>query len=120
MSIVALAVALAALWLAGYAVFVVSRIEAAVAEFIEAASDEDEEEESASEDEREKRHLWVSDGELYVPDMPAFVEEIGALAVYTYDGCPQAVIPGKGVISLHKLLSESTKQDAAKVRAIKP
>lgn len=63
--------------------------------------------------------LFVGDGELWVRDRDAFCDAFGIAALFTYDGCPQAVIPGKGVISLHKLLSESTK-DAAKVRAIMP
>lgn len=111
---VAVLLALIALWLAGYALLVVRRTEAAVAEFIEAASDEDEAPEPDS------AELWVSDGDLHTPDAAALYAATGALAIYMQEGVPMAVIDGKGTFSLHKLLSESTKQDAAKVRAIKP
>ena len=106
----ALTIAIAALGLAGYAVFLTRKVRDALAELADAAEDEPE---------PDSAELWVSDGDLHTPDAAALYEATGALAIFMGEGIPQAVIADRGVFSLHKLLSESAK-DAAKVRAIKP
>lgn len=50
--------------------------------------------------------LFVADGELWVRDRDAFCDQYGILALCTYEGIPCAVIHGKGVVSLHNLLTE--------------
>ena len=100
----ALSIAIVALGLAGYAVFVTRKINAALAVFMD--MDDESEPESAE--------LWVSDGDLHTQDAAALYEATGAIALCVSEGVPCAVVKGQGVVSLHKLLSES-----AKVRPIK-
>ena len=50
--------------------------------------------------------LFVADGELWVRDRDAFCDKYGILALCIYEGIPCAVIHGKGVVSLHSLLTE--------------
>ena len=106
----ALSIAIVALGLAGYAAYQARWTRLAVAELIEAQeADEIEVEEGPQE-------LWLADGELYAADKAALEAACpAAVAFCTYEGVPCAVVPGQGVVSLHKLLT-----DAAKVRAIKP
>ena len=100
----ALSIAIVALGLAGYAVFVTRKINAALAVFMD--MDDESEPESAE--------LWVSDGDLHTQDAAALYEATGAIALCVSEGVPCAVVKGQGVVSLHKLLSES-----AKIRPIK-
>lgn len=103
-AIVALLVACAALVAAGRALRNVAELAA------ELAPDDEEDAED------EAQELWLSDGEMYAADKAALEAAcVGAVAFCTYEGVPCAVVPGQGVVSLHKLLT-----DAAKVRAIKP
>lgn len=103
-------IAIIALVLAGYAVWANRQLCAAVEALIEAQEGEE------IEAEDEAQELWLSDGELYAADKAALEAACpGAVAFCTYEGVPCAVVPGQGVVSLHKLLSE-----AGKVRAIKP
>ena len=102
----ALSNAIVALGLAGYAVFVTRKINAALAVFMDMDDAEEEAPESAE--------LWVSDGDLHTQDAAALYEATGAIALCVSEGVPCAVVKGQGVVSLHKLLSES-----AKIRPIK-
>jgi hypothetical protein len=106
----ALSIAIVALGLAGYAAYSANVTRAQVAELAAALTDDEEEAED------EAQELWLSDGEMYAADKAALEAAcVGAVAFCTYEGVPCAVVPGQGVVSLHKLLT-----DAAKVRAIKP
>jgi len=107
---IALVIAIVALAGAGYAVFVVRRTEAAVLELIEAQQVEGELEVEEGGD----GEAWLSEGDFYIPDVVVFMEKVNAIALYHYDGVPQAVIPGQGVVSLHKLLSETSRPRAVR------
>ena len=100
----ALSIAIVALGLAGYAVYLTRKVRDALAEL---ADMEDESEPESAE-------LWVSDGDLHTQDAAALYEATGAIALCVSEGVPCAVVKGQGVVSLHKLLSES-----AKIRPIK-
>ena len=109
----ATAIAVIALAVSGYALYSTLRIRAALAEF---ASMEVEDEEEDAEDSEE---LWLADGELYAADKAALQEAVpAAVAFCTYEGVPCAVVPGQGVVSLHKLLSERQKPQAVKPHAV--
>lgn len=103
-------IAIIALVLAAVAILIASRLGVRVAAIEAALTPEEEEAED------EAQELWLSDGEMYSADKAALEAACpSAVAFCTYEGVPCAVIPGQGVVSLHKLLSE-----AGKVRAIKP
>lgn len=91
-----LAIAVIALVLAGYALFLVLRLQASLQD----AMDDEEEAED------EPQELWLSDGEFYAADKAALADACpSAVAFCTYEGVPCAVVPGQGVVSLHKLLT---------------
>lgn len=97
-----LAISVIALVLAGYALFLVLRLQASLQD----AMDDEEEAED------EPQELWLSDGEFYAADKTALADACpSAVAFCTYEGVPCAVVPGQGVVSLHKLLTS--------VRAVK-
>ena len=99
-----LAIAVIALVVAGYALFLVLRLQASLRDALD-----DEVEEEA---EDEPQELWLSDGEFYAADKAALADACpSAVAFCTYEGVPCAVVPGQGVVSLHKLLTN--------VRAVK-
>lgn len=98
-----LGIAVIALVLAGYALFLVLRLQAILQD---AMGDEEE----AGD---EPQELWLSDGEFFAADKAALADACqSAVAFCTYEGVPCAVVPGQGVVSLHKLLS-------AKVQVVK-
>lgn len=104
-----LAIAIVALVLAGYAVWANRQLCAAVEALMGSPDDEEIEVEEGPQE------LWLSDGEMYAADKAALEAACpAAVAFCTYEGVPCAVVPGQGVVSLHKLLTE-----AARVRAIK-
>lgn len=108
-------IAIIAFVLAAVAILIASRLGLRVGA-LEAALTPDEEEEGA---EDEAQELWLSDGELYAADKAALdVACPGAVAFCTYEGIPCAVVPGQGVVSLHKLLSERQKPQAVKPHAV--
>ena len=95
-----LGIAVIALVLAGYALFLVLRLQAILQD---AMGDEEEAED-------EPQELWLSDGEFYAPNKAALDDACpSAVAFCTYEGVPCAVVPGQGVVSLHKLLTSSVR-----------
>ena len=104
----AIAIAVAALVLAGYAAYLARWTKAAVVELIEAQEAEEIEGEEGAQE------LWLSDGEFYSADKAALEAAFpGALGFVQCEGVPSAVMPN-GVWSLHKLLT-----DKPTVRALK-
>jgi len=106
-----LAIAIVALLVAGYALWEVRKVLAALAEFADMVPDDEGEPESGE--------LWLSDGEFYSADRDALSAALpGVLGFVTIEGVPSAVMPN-GVWSLHKLLSEGGKPEKSTVRTIK-
>ena len=100
----ALTIAIAALGLAGYAVYELRKLIATMTE--------------VADDEEDTQELWLGEGEFYAPDKAKLEAKFpDALGFSQSEGVPSAVTP-TGVWSLHKLLTD--KPDAARVRAIKP
>ena len=102
----AIAIAVVALALAGYAVYTARWTRLAVAELIDAQAE--------AEDEEGPQELWLSDGEFYSADKAALEAAFpGALAFVQCEGVPSAVMP-TGVWSLHKLLTDKPKVQSIK------
>ena len=104
----AIAIAVVALALSGYAAYTARWTRLAVVELIDAQEGEE------AEPEEGPQELWLSDGEFYSADKAALEAAFpGALGFVQCEGVPSAVMPN-GVWSLHKLLT-----DKPTVRALK-
>lgn len=48
--------------------------------------------------------VWIRDGEMYIPGLPALIVATGALAIFPYDGEVWAYVPNRGKVKLEELL----------------
>ena len=65
----------------------------------------------------ETPEVWISDGEAHLANAQAFYAKYGMEGATMYEGVLCALVPGKGVVSVHDIL-KAYKQPAS-VRAIR-